>query len=111
MGATMTEPIRILHVLGGISLGGAESRIMDLYRHIDRDKLQFDFLIHQTEKGYYEEEIEALGGRIYRVPRFRLYNIAAYKKALRVFFADHHEFKAVHGTLLFSYDTLPFQSE
>ena len=97
MVATMTEPIRILHVLGGISLGGAESRIMDLYRHIDRDKLQFDFLIHQTEKGYYEEEIEALGGRIYRVPRFRLYNIAAYKKALRVFFADHHEFKAVHG--------------
>lgn len=93
----MTEPIRILHVLGGISLGGAESRIMDLYRHIDRDKLQFDFLIHQTEKGYYEEEIEALGGRIYRVPRFRLYNIAAYKKALQAFFADHHAFKAVHG--------------
>lgn len=93
----MTEPIRILHVLGGISLGGAESRIMDLYRHIDRDKIQFDFLIHQTEKGYYEEEIEALGGRIYRVPRFRLYNIVSYKKALRAFFAGHHEFKTVHG--------------
>lgn len=93
----MTEPIRILHVLGGISLGGAESRIMDLYRHIDRDSIQFDFLIHQTEKGYYEEEIEALGGRIYRVPRFRLYNIAAYKKALRAFFSGHREFKAVHG--------------
>lgn len=97
MVAMMTEPIRILHVLGGISLGGAESRIMDLYRHIDRDKIQFDFLIHQTEKGYYEEEIETLGGRIYRVPRFRLYNIAAYKKALRAFFNDHHDFKAVHG--------------
>lgn len=97
MVAMMTEPIRILHVLGGISLGGAESRIMDLYRHIDREKMQFDFLIHQTEKGYYEEEIEALGGRIYRVPRFRLYNIAAYKKALRAFFAGHHEFKVVHG--------------
>lgn len=97
MVAMMTEPIRILHVLGGVSLGGAESRIMDLYRHIDRDKIQFDFLIQQTEKGYYEEEIEALGGRIYRVPRFRLYNIVSYKKALRVFFAGHHEFKAVHG--------------
>ena len=42
----MAEPIRILHVLGGLSIGGAESRIMDLYRNMDRDKIQFDFLIH-----------------------------------------------------------------
>lgn len=39
----MKEPVRILHVLGGLSLGGAESRIMDLYRSIDREKMQFDF--------------------------------------------------------------------
>ena len=82
----MAEPIRILHVLGGVGLGGAESRIMDIYRHIDKDKVQFDFLIHQTKKGYYEEEIEKLGGRIYRVPRFKLYNILTYRKALREFF-------------------------
>ena len=37
-------PIRILHVLGQLNLGGAESRIMDLYRAIDRDKIQFDLL-------------------------------------------------------------------
>ena len=43
---TNTEPIRVLHVLGKLNMGGAESRIMDLYRHIDRDKIQFDFLVH-----------------------------------------------------------------
>lgn len=93
----MAEPVRVLHVLGNVGLGGAESRIMDLYRHIDRDKVQFDFLVHQTQKGYYEEEIGTLGGRIYRVPRFRLYNIHTYRKALRAFFTKHHEFRAVHG--------------
>lgn len=93
----MEEPIRILHVLGGVGLGGAESRIMDLYRCIDREKLQFDFLVHQSEQGYYEEEIQTLGGRIYRVPRFRLYNILEYRKAMRQFFREHHEFRAVHG--------------
>lgn len=93
----MEEPIRILHVLGSTNLGGAESRIMDIYRHINREKVQFDFLVHQTEEGYYEEEIKSLGGRIYRVPRFKLYNLSSYKKALRKFFAEHHEFKAVHG--------------
>lgn len=94
---TMEKPIRILHVLGGVSLGGAESRIMDLYRCIDKRKIQFDFLVHQSGQGYYEEEINKLGGRIYRVPRFRLYNIFAYRKALRDFFVEHHEFRAVHG--------------
>jgi len=93
----MAEAIRILHVLGSTNLGGAESRIMDIYRYIDREKVQFDFLVHQSEKGYYDDEIESLGGRIFRVPRFKLYNLFEYKKALQSFFVKHNEFKAVHG--------------
>ena len=42
----MAEPIRILHVLGTTDLGGAESRIMDLYRHMDRKRVQFDYVLH-----------------------------------------------------------------
>lgn len=93
----MKEPIRILHVLGGLSLGGAESRIMDLYRSTDRQKMQFDFLVHSSKKEHFDEEIEALGGRIYRIPRFKVYNWFSYKGALKRFFAQHHEFRAVHG--------------
>lgn len=93
----MTEPIRILHVLGGTNLGGAESRIMDLYRHMDRSKIQFDFLVHTEKEGYFDKEIKELGGRIYRVPRFRLYNYFTYKKAVKEFFRKHHEFRAVQG--------------
>lgn len=93
----MSEPIRILHVLGGLSLGGAESRIMDLYRKLDREEMQFDFLVHAPEEQHFDKEIQELGGRIYRVPKFKLYNWFSYKKALRRFFAEHHEFRAVHG--------------
>lgn len=93
----MGEPIRILHVLGGLSLGGAESRIMDLYRNLNRDEIQFDFLVHAEEEQHFDKEIKELGGRIYRVPKFKLYNWFSYKKALRRFFAEHHEFRAVHG--------------
>ncbi|MDR0221017.1 MAG: glycosyltransferase, partial [Lachnospiraceae bacterium] len=32
-----------------------------------------------------------------RIPRFRLYNILAYRKAIKAFFREHHEFAAVHG--------------
>lgn len=93
----MAEPIRILHVLGGLSIGGAESRIMDLYRNMDRDKIQFDFLIHTDKKQHFEEEVENLGGKVYRVPRFKVYNWFSYRKALKQFFSHHREFRAVHG--------------
>ncbi len=96
-GDRMEEPIRILHVLGGLSLGGAESRIMDLYRSTDRQKMQFDFLVHSSKREHFDDEIEALGGRIYRVPRFKVYNLFSYKRELKHFFAQHHEFRAVHG--------------
>ena len=93
----MSEPIRVLHVLGGVSLGGAESRIMDLYRQTDRSRLQFDFLIHTTEQGYFEEEILSMGGKIYRRPRFKGWNLPQYLMAVNNFFEAHHKFAAVHG--------------
>lgn len=89
--------IRVLQVLGKTNLGGAESRIMDLYRHMDREEVQFDFLVHYREKGYFDEEIKKLGGEIYYLPSFRVYNYFAYKKACRAFFEEHKEFAAVHG--------------
>lgn len=93
----MSEVIHILHVLGNTQLGGAESRIMDLYRHMDRNHIQFDFLVHTNEKGHFDAEIKELGGQIYRVPRFRLYNYFSYKRALKIFFGLHHDFRAVQG--------------
>lgn len=92
-----TNPVRVLNVLGTIDLGGAESRVMELYRALDRDKVQFDFLVHTEKEGQYGEEIRRLGGRIYNVPRFRVYNILSYQKALRRFFREHNEFAAVQG--------------
>ncbi len=97
----MEKPVRVLHVLGGLSLGGAESRIMDLYRCMDRSKVQFDFLVHQDGAErvpeFYDKEVEGLGGNIYRLPKFKVYNYAAYKKAIRSFFREHHDFAVVQG--------------
>lgn len=91
------EPIRVLQVLGSLNLGGAESRIMDLYRKINRQEIQFDFLIHAKEPQYFEEEVKSLGGKVYRLPRFKGYNYMSYKKAVKNFFREHREFACVHG--------------
>ena len=94
---TRTNPVRVLNVLGTTNLGGAESRVMELYRALDRERVQFDFLVHTDQEGQYSGEIRRLGGRIYHVPRFRVYNILAYRRALCRFFGEHSEFAAVHG--------------
>jgi len=90
--------IRVLQVLGTTGLGGAESRVMDLFRHMNREEIMFDFLVSKGTKGYYEDEIESLGGKIYYLPRFVVYNLPEYVKAVKAFFEEHKgEYAAVHG--------------
>lgn len=99
----MSEPIRVLHVVGNMGIGGIETLIMNIYRNIDRDKVQFDFLIHNPTEGEYAEEIKKLGGHIYRMPVLRdktrtyYWRYFEYKSALKKFFSEHKEIKVLHG--------------
>lgn len=64
----MNEPVRILQWGMGPNLGGVDCLMMDIYRHIDRFKVQFDFLCdHDADKLAFEDEILAMGGRVFRV--------------------------------------------
>ena len=59
---------RLLCCMSSMDTGGAETFLMKQYRQIDREKYQMDFCVNVAERGYYDDEIEALGGRIYRIP-------------------------------------------
>lgn len=50
------KPKRILHVVSSMHRGGAETMLMNLYRNIDRKKIQFDFVCHTMEKCDYEDD-------------------------------------------------------
>ena len=93
----MENPIRVLHVIGKMNRAGAETIIMNIYRKIDRTKIQFDFMVHTDEKCDFDDEILSLGGKIYRVPRFKGSNILSYKRAWNNFFKEHKEYKIIHG--------------
>ena len=92
----MKEPIRILQITGGMDMGGIENFIMNIYRNIDRKKVQFDFLIHQEKKQVFEDEILSLGGKIYRIPSIRKSGYFKYKKDLKDFF-NNNFYKVVHS--------------
>lgn len=57
--------IRVLHILDSLDMGGIESYLMNIYRHIDRTRVQFDFLIFK-EDNFFEEEAKSLGATIYK---------------------------------------------
>ncbi|MBE6922635.1 MAG: glycosyltransferase family 1 protein [Ruminococcaceae bacterium] len=78
-----------------MSLGGLETLIMNVFRNIDREKVQFDFLVHRKNRAEYDDEIEKLGGRIYRLPRLNPFN-PGYYRALDAFFREHPEYRIVH---------------
>ena len=58
---------RILCIVGGMNAGGAETFLMKVYRNLDKTKYQMDFAVAVTDKGYYDDEIIALGGKIHHV--------------------------------------------
>ena len=91
--------MRILHVVSVMDVGGMESFIMNLYRHMDRSRIQFDFLTHHGRRGAFEEEIEALGGRVYHIPLMDDLNLVRYRAALGRLFGEHPEYRIVHGHL------------
>lgn len=91
------EPVRVLHVVRKMDLGGAESMIMNLYRHIDKEAVQFDFLTHDKSAGSFDEEIKKLGGRIFTINAMNGFNAIPYYKECSKFFKKHKEISIVHG--------------
>jgi glycosyltransferase involved in cell wall biosynthesis len=59
-----TRALKILHVVGNLNRGGSETWLMNVLRHIDRDRYRFDFLVHSTSPGAYDDEVRRLGAGI-----------------------------------------------
>jgi len=92
-----SSPIRVLQVLGALNIGGAETMVMNLYRNIDREKVQFDFVIHTTAHCDFTDEILSLGGKIYSCPRYIGKNHFQYCRWWKEFLKNREEYRIIHG--------------
>ena len=92
----MSKPIRILHIVQKMEAGGTQAFLMNLYRNIDRSKIQFDFLVEYEEKEFYDDEIISLGGKIYYTNFRKTLNVIKFKKTLSNILKDHPEYKIIH---------------
>ena len=89
--------LRVLMAVTSLDCGGIENLLMNIYRNIDRSKIQFDFLTHRNTKFYFEDEVEKMGGKIYRMPPVNPIPGSRYRKELDSFFKEHKEYKIVHA--------------
>lgn len=91
------EPIRVLQIIGIVCGGGVEAVIMNYYRHIDRAKVQFDFVVDGYEKTILDDEIQALGGKVYHIEPYKR-NIFRYMYQIYRIVRDHH-YDIVHSNM------------
>lgn len=82
-------PIRVAHIMGKMMSGGVESVVMNYYRHINREKVQFDFIIDEDSTIVPYEEIENLGGKIYKIPPYQK-PVSYHKALIRLFHENHY---------------------
>lgn len=75
------EPIRVAQIMGKWLGGGVEAVVMNYYRHIDRTKVQFDFICDDDSTNIPYEEIESMGGRVILIPPYQ--KVLKYQKELK----------------------------
>lgn len=91
----MAEPIRVCEFVGNMNGGGVEAVVMNYYRHVDRTRVQFDFVVTDSSTIVPREEMEELGARVFTVPAYT--NLSAFLKASYELFRSHPEWKIVHA--------------
>ena len=93
---------KVLHVVGGMGKGGTETMLMNVYKKIDRDKIQFDFLYTTNEETYYDKGIKKLGGNIFRIDSLNIFNINKMVNQISDCINKNGPYKAIHAHTLFN---------
>ena len=89
--------IRILHSVSNMDRAGIETMLMNYYRHMDRDKIQFDFLCNKEKPGAYDKEILQMGGKIFHTPGLNPIKYFKYLKYMKEVFKKNGEYRIVEA--------------
>ena len=88
------EKIRVAHIMGKMVGGGVENFVMNYYRNINRNKIQFDFICDEDSTNIPYDEIKSLGGKVILIPPYQ--KIFSYQRALKKVLQEGN-YKIVHS--------------
>ena len=89
------KKIKVLHVLGSMNMGGIQIFLMNIYRSMDREKIEFDFAC-MNKKNLFKEEIESLGGHVYWIGSHK--KVFAHRKRLvEILNSNDYDYVHIHS--------------
>ncbi len=94
------KPIKVLHIFNYFNQGGIENFVMNVYRNIDRSKIQFDFAFPTNKKGYFDDEAISLGANIYFFDSEKKSFLNYYRNLKRII-KKHGPYSAVHSHIYY----------
>lgn len=86
--------IKVAYILGKLHSGGKKNLVMEYYRHMDTDKVRIDFICDSDSNSIPEEEVKALGGKVYRVTPYE--HIIKNMQEMKQIF-DEEQYDVIHA--------------
>ena len=90
------QPIRVLQIIGDVVGGGVEQVILNYYRHINRNDIQFDFVVHKGALQFYVDNVEVLGGKVYQITSYKQ---NPFKTISEMYSIMNGRYKIVHSNM------------
>lgn len=97
---------KVLLVLSTIGIsGGVQNVVMDIYRKMDKNKVQFDFFVLSKKDNSFEKEILNLGGKIYYPGNYKAEGLLHFLKIFNeIIISNNYDVVHIHA----AYASLPF---
>ena len=90
--------MKILHVVGSLDRGGAETWLAQILHHVDRHQYSMDFLVHTAAPGALDKQIMELGARVLPcLPRLQDGNPLRYAHNFRRILRECGPYDCVHS--------------
>ena len=89
--------IRVLHSVSNMARAGIETMLMNYYRRMDRERIQFDFLANKPVPGEYDEEIRRMGGRVFVSPGLNPLHYPKYRHFMKELLGNNPDIRIVHA--------------
>ena len=89
--------IRVLHSVSNMARAGIETMLMNYYREMDRNLVQFDFLANKPDPGEYDDEIRAMGGRVFVSPGLNPLHFPRYRRFVGEILQKDPSIRIVHA--------------
>ena len=89
--------LRVLHSVSNMARAGIETMLINYYREMDRNQIQFDFLANKPVPGEYDEEIRNMGGRVFVSPGLNPLHFPRYRRFVADLLSENPDIRIVHA--------------